>query len=541
MRFLRIDWARPTTLDAEAGVQFSRITEERMSIARIDSLVQNPRQFTLDVEKRVERALGHPGALALVGYDANGIQDFVTRATAIPYLRGASALVKEFDRQNEKVEGCLFAAGGRGRLLVTRMSADALVERLRAEYSRLTGGEVLATAYVPFDPAAEYTSIRWLDERLAIAKDEAPSPGHTTLGDPQFDHCGVCQRRPVAPGHFWSYGEDEKTPVCRTCAWIIKHGKRDAGDHRERGKSLVDLSTTNRVAVLSADGNHMGGFFGSLTTLRELAIASSAISVLFEGSLIRALDGLELAPPDRVTPVVGGDDLRLFVGPERIFEVVQVLVETLEGAIDRCARLLGFSAQASERFAKIGIGVGLVIGPDTHPAALAIDQAHKLEESAKQHCRDHGFRSAIDFIHLRSGDELIAGASAGCHPLGLSLDRDASANQAMLADVVRAAISLTAVPTSQRAMIMTAIDRAWNKQQREDAARSGGPPQPNLEFLNLLRYQVARSPGWRNWFGEQGVDWRDSRVVDTHAPTHAMLEIARVQDLVNKSKRRGAA
>lgn len=511
---------------------------ERRTAARFAALTRDPQRFSEEVSERVERALGQPEALAFVGYDANGIQEFVTRASAIPYLRGASALVKKFDGQTEETIGCLFAAGGRGRLLVPRGKAGALAQELRAEYSRLTGGEVLATAHVPFDPAAERTSIRWLDERLAIAKDEAPPPGHTTLGDPQFDHCGVCRRRPVAPGHHWSYGENENTPVCRTCAWVIKHGKRDAGDHRERGKSLVDLSTTNRIAILSADGNHMGDFFGSLTTLREMSIASCVISALFEGSLLRTLDSLEILPPDRVTPVVGGDDLRLFVGPERIFEVVRRLTETLESAIDSCAPRLGFSTRSAERFAKIGIGVGLVIGPDTHPAALAIEQAHALERSAKRHCRDYGFRSAIDFIHLRSGDELITESSPVCHPLGLSSGGNKRDKESMLAAVEDAATKLAAVPKSQRTMIMTAIDHAWNKQQR-DAARSGKTPEPNLELLNLFRYQVARSPAWRGWLDEQGVDWRDSRQVDTHTPTHAMLEIARVRDLVQKS--RGAA
>lgn len=107
-------------------------------------------QPTLDfaaIRDEVEEQIARSGPQTLVGYDANGIQAFVTRTTALPYMRGASALVKAFDAKvwdEGRDPRCLFAAGGRGRLLVPGRPEDAtvrsLLAKLREDFGAQTHG-----------------------------------------------------------------------------------------------------------------------------------------------------------------------------------------------------------------------------------------------------------------------------------------------------------------------------------------------------------------------------------------------------------------
>lgn len=505
------------------------------------SILPDPEGLRRRVEQAVERLVNRDGPLTLIGYDANGIQQYVTRAKPLPYMRGASQQIIDFDRRQSQENDCLFAAGGRGRLLVRgEWDGPAITRRLdalRTRFAQDTGGEVLATGAVPFDPSRPREAMAHLAARLEIVKDAAPPPRHTTLGAPTFEHCAVCHRRPVAEGCFWWFGQNKNVRACTTCDAIIRRGNWSADRRHERGKTLEDLSVINRVAVVSADGNQMGDLFRSMTSLVDSIVASQAVSDVFQGALKAALHDTGVGPEARVTPVVGGDDIRLFIGPEHVFDVIERLVGHLESTVDRCARALGFPPEVADHFARIGIGIGCVIGPETHPASLAIAQAHALEVSAKAHGRRGGYRSAIDFIHLRSGDELIEGVHRSCHPLGISsfIGRDDE-----FATARRAAAALVEVPASQRNSLIREMDRAWDAdaedEERRRAEQEGREPVRPLdpELGNLLRYQVARSPKWQAWYDALGVDWTDGDAVARSAPTHAMLEMARLLDLVRR-------
>lgn len=484
------------------------------------------------IRRRVTRALERSGPQTLIGYDANGIQAFVTRTTALPYMRGASELVKDFDRKVAKSEDCLFAAGGRGRLLMAGAPTDAEVQdevkRLRRCFARMTRGEVLAVAAAPLEPAGEARSLTRLALELDRAKDAAPPPTHTTLYRTEpFERCKLCRRRPCEGAKWHRPRKGDALEICEACDAIVGRGNRGARDDEERGMMLEDLSPTNRIAVLAADGNQMGALFASIRRLPDAVVASEAVSWIFESALEATRAACELDDKRSVAPVVGGDDIRLFAGPERIFPALATLVAEIESRVDAWAGHLGFPPAVHDRFARIGIGAGLVVGPETHPASLAIEQAHLLEDSAKRHCKDEGYRSAVDFIHLRSGDELLAGGQPRRHPLGVSSSNgDAVEDQFGAARCGAAA--LRGVPTSQRAIVLEALGR-------DDDIRGAGDP----EFLNFFRYQVARSASWQGWYEAMGRDWRDAKTLDAHAPTHAMLEIARLNDVIRRAEREG--
>ncbi len=487
-----------------------------------------------EIRQKVEAKVNRPGPQTLVGYDANGIQAFVTRATALPYMRGASGLVKDFDGKvkSKKERDCLFAAGGRGRLLVQGTPDDAeeqgLLTALSECFATSTHGEVLAIAAVPFEPDHQQRSLTRLALELDAAKDEAPPPMHTALYRPEaFDRCELCQRRPHEGKKWHRPKKGDALDVCDACHAIIEKGNREARDDEERGLMLEDLSNTNRLAVLAADGNQMGALFRAMDSLADAVVASEAVSWIFQSALDATRAACELDDKRSVAPVVGGDDIRLFAGPERIFLAVATLVDKIESRVDDRATRLGFPDEVAARFARIGLGVGLVVGPQNHPASLAIERAHRLEDSAKRLCKTGGYRSTVDFIHMRSGDELIAGGPVSCHPLGISSSGSALENQ--FDATRRGAAALRAVPTSQRASVLQALGRDADIRGARDPL-----------FLNFFRYQVARSPAWQRWYEAMGKDWRDAETLEAHAPTHAMLEIARLGDVIERIEREGS-
>lgn len=485
------------------------------------------------IRDAVAEKVSRRGPLTLVGYDANGIQRYVTRTTALPYMRGASGLVKAFDAFVHEKPGCLFAAGGRGRLLVQGTPDDADAQRLLSglpeRFATSTHGEVLAIAAVPFDSGYQQRTLTRLALELDAAKDAAPPPMHTALYRPEgFDRCELCLRRPREGKTWHRPKKGDALDVCDACHAIIEKGNREARDDEERGLMLEDLSPTNRLAVLAADGNQMGALFRAMDSLADAVVASEAVSWVFQSALDATRAACELDDKRSVAPVVGGDDIRLFAGPEHIFPAVATLVAEIESRVDDRAGRLGFPEAVAARFARIGLGAGLVVGPQTHPASLAIDHAHALEESAKRLCKDEGYRSAVDFIHMRSGDELSAGGKPRCHPLGISSPPGRALEDELRA-ARRGAAALRAVPTSQRAIVLQALGRDADLRDAH-----------NPEFLNVFRYQVARSKAWQSWYGAMNRDWTDAATLERHAPTHAMLELARLGDVVERSRREGS-
>lgn len=473
----------------------------------------DPEAAIRDVRLRLDAARARCAGRrpTLFAYDANAIQAFLTASRALPYLRGASERVKAFDKAVfDDNPGCLFAGGGRGLMLVTAEEAARLADELPAEYRKQTHGS-LAVAVAPLGDD-EGAALKWLRLRMVAAKDGAVPP----VAPERSPHmCDDCRVRPARRQR--RRGED-RVVVCDLCDAIIDLG-HGARDETEVGRTLADLSSLNRLAVLAADGNEMGRLFASLERLDHQAVVSRAVSSVFEEARREALSLSGVGEDGYVSPVAGGDDVVIFFGPEHAFDVVGHLVEKLERRVDALADALGLPAEAARRFRGIGLGIGLVIGPDHFPASRLLQAAHELEKSAKRICRGDGFRSAIDFAYLRSGDEALDTSNVNRRSrIGLSTEEGPTRNWERL---LRRAQALQQVPTSQRAMLRVRPD----------------PEDPEArEARNLFRYQVAREDAWRSYIETAGGRWTDPDDAVDHMPAPHELDLARLLDLVARRK-----
>jgi hypothetical protein len=424
-------------------------------------------------------------------------------------MEGASQLVGGFDDANldgPDSTGTVFAGGGRGLKVVAYDQAKLVITALQDRYRAATCGGQLAVAQVPLDIADQAASLRWLRLHLNSAKDTAPAPTRVPLPTKAAEKCTDCRIRKITTEYTGAEGQ--AIPTCQRCADVVKAG-REGVKKREGAKkrwTLEDISTKGVVAVVSADGNNLGALFAGLRSLEDSAICSDLVRDIFKQAHIAA------CPSDGrfVASVVGGDDFRVFLAPEHLIKYVTTLARQVEGlSNDLASRDL--PAPICDALSGLGVGVGAIIAPFHFPASRLIEMAHELEDSAKVACLANGDRSAFDFIWLKSGQEMSQGLASfetNGRPPPLSL------SAGVVDEYVNRARAIREVPTSQRAMMVGA------RAQTDE-----------LEFMNLFRYQVARSPLWQQWFVDCNVNWRDPVALGSNLPDGRLLDVAALTEM----------
>lgn len=464
----------------------------------------------IDLEKirtRTTRALAQAGPRPwLVGYDANGIQELVTASSRPIAMFGASATIARFDEAARR-EGTIFAGGGRGvELVASEEAAKDRAAQLVDGFRKQTWGGVMATAFVPYDAASPAQSLRWLRRKLEVEKDQAaPVNGMIPAAkNEQCADCGTYKARHRSTRPDWQ-GE----MVCDRCDAMANAGRQSSRAIDERIKSLVDLSpSSGRIAAVSVDGNDLGHFFESLESLDQMAAASEAITGVFERANAEALRALA---HERVSLATGGDDIRLFLAWDDLLDYVGALVPTIEREADALARL----GAPFTHLAGLGVGIGAVVADARLPASRLMTYAHELERSAKRLCRPSGqgkagasrVRSAFDFAVLTAGDASFRGLDGRA----AETDRPVDMAAAAWAQLRRSAEALAAIPRAQRAVLAE--------------VRSLGDEE---EGSNLLRYQIARSRHWQDFYEACGLNWRDPKVAWNRRPRAVHLDLVRL-------------
>lgn len=434
----------------------------------------------------------------LYGYDVVGIQDFIVARNRPIAMRGASETVLSFDSDSGMN---IFCGGGRGiGLASSRENAESRCRELTKCY-RDAGG-VLATAAVPYTRDQANACLTWLRSKLELAKDESDPPPSALPSD-KLSQCSNCFRHPATTQVQHAERSDA---VCSLCAASITRGRRT----KEVSESLTALSPSKIVAAVSADGNGLGRFFESVGTLEQLAITSKVIAAIFADAHQVAMKRLKHCAVPLVT---GGDDIRVFLAVEDLLSYVETLVRQVESLADKAGSVHGtLDDKSASLLARLGVGVGAVVMHGHFPAARLLDYAHLLEDSAKSICRagteleQRTARSAFDLEVLTSSDAFTEGVPMRSPSDGRPFKMDRDSWQ----DVRKRAAALRAVPSSQLAILAE--------------ARSLSEP----EFLNMFRYQVARSLEWQRYYRDCGFEWTDINQLDLHRPSLSQLALLRV-------------
>ena len=251
--------------------------------------------------------------------------------------------------------------------------------------------------------------------------------------------------------------------------------------------------------MVSADGNNLGALFSGIGSLADMAVTSNLITAVFRQAHERALPAEHY-----VDPVVGGDDIRVFLPPTRLLDYITELAIAVDELV------LGtptdeLAPNLRDTLPSLGIGIGAVIAPFHYPASRLLSAAHALEDSAKANCLRKGVRSAVDLRLIRSGQELGQGVDVDSEdtPTAIALSSDDWSR------FLGRARALVAVPSSQRSMLIP---------------RGASPDDPVR--ASSFRYQVARHEAWRKWFETCEIDWRDPVELARNLPTPQLVDVA---------------
>lgn len=455
----------------------------------------------------------------LVGYDAHGIQEFITASNRPLAMLGASDAIKRFDEQAGRAMACkIFAGGGRGMEVIDgEAAARARCERLLADYKAATYGGALSTAMVPFDSRRPAASLRWLRQRLDLVKDACPRPGAEELRLYQHkrDQCADCGAYQAE--HRSERKDEAGERVCTRCRDLVKRGRQVVPSQNEEIQSLLDLAKSGGyVAAVSIDGNNLGAFFDSLTDLDDIDVtgyASRAIGEIFKQADERARSHLRAGQSKIVSLATGGDDIRLFLPQAYVLPYLDVFIPALHAGADKLSQ----ERRLKGRLRNFGVGVGIVLADPHLPAKRLMEYAHDLERSAKRRCRpgDTSVRSALDFAVLTAGDasriDPDQRESGDGRPIAFGAEWDRLKEDAL---------KLAQVPSSQLSLLRRA--------PAPPPAESGTAPpldDDNLVFANAWRYQVAREHTWRTWYDETGRNWRDPHQVVARRPRPVHLDL----------------
>lgn len=467
-------------------------------------------QSAIDAARRVDAAITACGEHAqLIGYDVIGIQSLVFSNRRPKGIKGASSLIRQFDEQFQNTNTSIlpkgvqwiFSGGGRGFFLAESESiAEQLCKSIRTSFSEKTISGTAIAAAVPFEKKNEAGSIARLFQALDAAKETAtPYAGEYPAG--RGDECEGCGRwrgiKQKGPE-----GDDEW--VCVACKHLIREGQD------QRGTSLVDVAgDEGLIAVVSADGNGFGVFFKDLDSLKALAAASIAVSLIFSDAHNAALASLKDRQIQYVDPVYGGDDIKLLIPPSALIPYVGVLVNNIVEGIKAAANLNGLlSASQEQKFQVLGVGIGAIIADPVFPATRLIEYAQALEDRAKASALNSNvpLRSSFDLEWLISYDGDAGIKSEHQDSPYLPVDPASEKWEQLLT----AARALSEVPSSQLTLIA----------QRDQYSEA--------EFFNLLRYQVARNQTWKRYYSARQLDWTNADHLLQGCPDHRLLTVAKV-------------
>lgn len=462
-----------------------------------------------EVKERVGRVRSACStATAIVGFDANGIQELVTASSRPIAMRGASQAIRDFDEFARNASGCIFAGGGRGLFLVPEHQAKPTADRMVSEFSRRTHGGVLATATVPLKSQGkleEAQALHWLGARLLAAKDAAPPPA-MDFATTRADQCDDCQvRRGTRPSERQGAG---RALVCERCFEFARLGRQNLKMHQahwsfdEMLGNDQSKSHPRRLVTISLDGNNLGSFFSSLETLEGLAVGSAVVARLFLEASEEALSKLDRG----MRVVTGGDDVRVFVPVRGAIDFVEAFVAHIRLATNAPGSLEDVLGKAAcDRFRKLGVGIGLLVTEPHYPAWKLTEMAHVLELLAKGTCVRHRARFAMGFAYLSSGAQFSeAELRENPNEWSVPLEGDAWSSTRKRAEL------LAKIGTSQRSLFF--------RPESTDKA----------EFANLLAYQVARDSQWKRWFEAVGVDWRDREKLGAAIPGPLIMNLSKM-------------
>jgi len=484
-----------------------------------------------EVRKATAAAYGTEKPFELVLFDTDQIAAYVFESSRPPVIAGASAILRDLNREIAEAypDWTIFSGGGEGLLLAPHGEGERIAAAIEERYRIKTGGALsVTTGWLPIGPeelvgtppekeardgvrlVAGTQAVlarlrdRVIDKKYGRARRQTSVPG-------DGERCVSCRDRegtvPIARYR------DEPGMICGPC-----DTRWEVGKELIAGNSFDDLVDTYRSALesqgaktrylgfLYADGNSMGALFGRLESLAALRFLSRSVSRIFEATqeiVRREVAHLIPVTEARKLPLLsylGGGDEAIWIVPG---STAVHVAEQLPAWIDAESHKIPGFLDSLHGYGSPGltVGMGLVLCDLGYPIRYQYDLAKSLQKSAKALAHDRlpgEVASSIDY-------ELLTES--------FPLSEDLATARALAYGTEDPAFLLTCRPLSavEFGRLAKRMDQARAKELATTQlyGLQAGAAEGRAIFLNYLRYQLARKPAgprYLAWMRAQGCD-----------------------------------
>lgn len=370
-------------------------------------------------------------ARSWVAFDVDRIQEFVFASTRPIDVTGASELIKDLSEQRELPKWLsgysykiVYSHGGSGLLVVEgdKATADQLAGQLERRFREHTlTGSCTAVAYQPnwnvndakgFQRLLRVLGMKLQQRKGEKAAEEPPDPWVMSY----FRRCQACGLYPaVSQRSITSDPREEQEYVCKSCNQRRERGKEAKYVSNESmprmAQTLENIAGKESgeegagyLAVIYADANRAGLLLRQAENEQQVRAFSDWLWTIVEKSVgeVVSESGLE----ERYqSPVVGGDDILLFIPASHAVKVLKQVYDKLKSKLSDVPEELT-STELGELLKNLSFSYALLIAPHHLPIPFLYQYAHALLKSSKQLAYQTEGSDAIDFQWITESSPL---------------------------------------------------------------------------------------------------------------------------------------
>lgn len=355
-------------------------------------------------------------------YDVRGIKNFIFESNEFRCIHGASRLLDDFDQSVQEILKelgltCIFAGGGTGLFRlpenadIKKDKIEEQIENIRAKYLMDHHVEYVFvdpdTVQTSLYPDAHLDSLDSFDEnnyskffaRIALKLNKEKNR-FKPQGEIRVKKlCRLCGCREASETIIVADEEGyQEKQVCKMCYKKFNRAKQEKGQFfslndisecSTRSSSDQESEKAGYIAVIYGDGNSFGNIYKKFTVnndFKEYKGFSKDLKQFTDDC--RAL--LTRTAKRYVAPLLGGDDILVFLSPSQMFDTLNALVKEI----------------SNRRFGghKLTFSFGVAVVPSTLPLKFIFNTAQTLLKAAKKRRYEIKEGFAISFRYLKSFD-----------------------------------------------------------------------------------------------------------------------------------------
>lgn len=356
--------------------------------------------------------------LSILSYDVPSIKKYIFSSNDFKSILGASRALDKFDSTANKIlqkqqAHVIITAGGTGLAICNPSSKEIIEEKVRTSFQEKVPGANLVVSFVDlpvkeilfglhdnggkFGPSSMINELntgsfaelfQFLSLPLKMKRNELLEEYKLIL--PEVQRCDYCNQEP-ATRILERY--DTKSKICENC--YLKHkigNEKDQSDISKMASGIDDIDTetdpdekSSWYGAIYIDGNNLGQLYSTIKDEFDYKEKSKQIDNVVKNALKKIVEEFKLQGKYMI-PILGGDDLLLFLPMSLTFQVFKSLSKEIE-----------------EGFGKMNIGFcsSIAIIPKKLPIKFVFEISDKLLKSSKKEAYKENPKNPGNYVAFR--------------------------------------------------------------------------------------------------------------------------------------------